>query len=59
MLGTGISIAVDFRAYAAQPDAELELLEGALLIADDARPGLDRSAVERQLDELAAGLKAG
>jgi len=58
MLGTGISIAVDFRAYAAQPDAELELLEGALLIAGDARPGLDRSAVERQLDELAAPLQA-
>src|SRR6187399_2450661 len=58
MLSAGISIAVDFRAYAAQPDAELELLEGALLIAGDARPGLDRSAVERQLDELAAPLQA-
>ena len=58
MLSAGISLAVDFSAYAAQPDAELELLEGALLLAGDARPGLDRSLVERQLDELAAPLVA-
>jgi regulator of sirC expression with transglutaminase-like and TPR domain len=58
MLSAGISLAVDFRAYAAQPDVDLELLEGALLIAGDARPGLDRSLVERQLDELAAPLAA-
>jgi regulator of sirC expression with transglutaminase-like and TPR domain len=47
---------VDFRAYAAQPDDELDLLEGALLIARDARPALDVSAVEAQLDELAEPL---
>jgi regulator of sirC expression with transglutaminase-like and TPR domain len=44
---------VDFRAYAAQPDDELDLLEGALLIARDARPGLEVAAVEAQLDALA------
>jgi len=47
---------VDFRAYAAQPDDELDLLLGSLLIARDARPGLDLSAVEAQLDELAEPL---
>jgi regulator of sirC expression with transglutaminase-like and TPR domain len=47
---------VDFRSYAAQPDNELDLLEGALLVAKDARPGLDRAAIELQLDELAAPL---
>lgn len=49
---------MDFPAYAAQPDERLELLEGALLIAADARPGLDRSSVVRQLDELAGPLQA-
>jgi regulator of sirC expression with transglutaminase-like and TPR domain len=48
---------VDFRAYAEQPDDELDLLEGALLIASDARPGLDRRAIERELDALAEPLK--
>jgi regulator of sirC expression with transglutaminase-like and TPR domain len=47
---------VDFRAYATQPDDELDLLEGALLIARDANPGLDPSAVARDLDALAAPL---
>jgi regulator of sirC expression with transglutaminase-like and TPR domain len=47
---------VDFRSYAAQPDADLDLLEGALLVARDARPALDRETVERELDELAAPL---
>jgi regulator of sirC expression with transglutaminase-like and TPR domain len=47
---------VDFRSYAALPDHELDLLEGALLVAKDARPALDRAAVERQLDELAEPL---
>jgi regulator of sirC expression with transglutaminase-like and TPR domain len=47
---------VEFPTYAAQPDDALDLLEGALLIAADAHPGLDRSAVRRQLDELAAPL---
>jgi regulator of sirC expression with transglutaminase-like and TPR domain len=49
---------VNFPAYAAQPDEALDLLEGALLIAADARPGLDRSVVERRLEELAAPLRA-
>jgi len=48
---------VNFAAYAAQPDAELDLLEGALLIASDARPGLDRAAIARELDALAEPLK--
>jgi regulator of sirC expression with transglutaminase-like and TPR domain len=48
---------VNFPAYAAQPDEALDLLEGALLIAADARPGLDRSGVERQLEELALPLR--
>jgi regulator of sirC expression with transglutaminase-like and TPR domain len=47
---------VDFRAYAAQPDAELNLLEGALLVAKDARPALDRAAVEQQIEQLAEPL---
>jgi len=47
---------VDFRAYAAQPDTEMDLLEGALLVARDARPGLDRVMIEQQIDELAEPL---
>lgn len=47
---------VDFREYAAQPDPELDLLEGALLIARDARPGLDAASVITELDALAAPL---
>jgi len=47
---------VDFRSYAAQPDDELDLLEGALLVAKDARPALDRASIEAQLDELAEPL---
>jgi regulator of sirC expression with transglutaminase-like and TPR domain len=48
---------VNFAAYAAQPDDELDLLEGALLIAADARPGLDRSQIDKELDALAEPLK--
>lgn len=48
---------VNFRAYAEQPDDELDLLEGALLIASDARPGLDPRAVEDELEALAEPLK--
>lgn len=48
---------MNFSAYAAQPDDELDLLEGALLIAGDARPGLDQGQVSRELDALAAPLK--
>jgi regulator of sirC expression with transglutaminase-like and TPR domain len=47
---------VDFRAYAAQPDHELELLEGALLVAADARPGLNPVAIAAELDALAEPL---
>jgi regulator of sirC expression with transglutaminase-like and TPR domain len=47
---------VDFRAYAAQPDEELGLLEGALLIANDARPGLDASVVLKEIEKLAEPL---
>lgn len=47
---------MDFRAYATQPDAELDLLEGALLIARDARPGLDAAAVRAEIEALAAPL---
>lgn len=49
---------MNFGAYAAQPDDELDLLEGALLIASDARPGLDPRAVESEIDALAEPLKA-
>jgi regulator of sirC expression with transglutaminase-like and TPR domain len=48
---------VNFAAYAAQPDDELELLEGALLIAADARPGLDHALVLDELDALAEPLR--
>lgn len=48
---------MDFGTYAAQPDDELDLLEGALLIASDAHPGLDRRMVEGELDALAEPLK--
>jgi len=50
---------LDFRAYARQPDDELDLLEGALLIASDARPGLDPAAVSAELDALAGPLAGG
>lgn len=50
-------VGVDFRSYASQPDAELDLLEGVLLIAKDAQPGLDRAAVEAQLEALAEPLR--
>jgi regulator of sirC expression with transglutaminase-like and TPR domain len=50
---------VDFHEYASQPDDELDLLEGALLIASDARPGLDRAAVVAELEALARPLGGG
>ena len=49
-------LAVDFRSFAALPDPALDLLEGALLVAQDARPALDREVIERQIQELAAPL---
>jgi regulator of sirC expression with transglutaminase-like and TPR domain len=47
---------LDFHAYAEQPDDELDLLEGALLIAKDAYPGLDPALVEADLERLAEPL---
>src|SRR5690606_9939013 len=48
---------VDFAAYAAQPDGELDLLEGALLVAGDAHPGLDHARVSREIEALAEPLR--
>ncbi|HMJ14171.1 MAG TPA: tetratricopeptide repeat protein [Polyangiaceae bacterium] len=47
---------MDFRSYVAQPDEELDLLTGALLIAKDVYPGLDLGAQKRRLGLLAAPL---
>jgi regulator of sirC expression with transglutaminase-like and TPR domain len=47
---------LDFRAYAEQPDDELDLLEGALLIAKDAYPALEPAEIEARLDALAEPL---
>jgi regulator of sirC expression with transglutaminase-like and TPR domain len=49
---------VDFGEYAAQPDVELELLTGALLVARDAYPNLDTAAQTRSIEELAHELAA-
>ena len=49
---------VDFGEYAAQPDPELDLLQGALLIARDAHPSLDLPAETARVDALAAPLRA-
>ena len=51
-----ILLGLDFHAYAEQPDDELDLLEGALLIAKDAYPGLEPAEIEAQLDALAEPL---
>jgi regulator of sirC expression with transglutaminase-like and TPR domain len=47
---------VDFSAYARQPDEDLDLLTGAILIAADAYPGLDQAELARRIDELAEPL---
>ena len=47
---------LDFHAYSIQPDDELDLLEGALLIAKDEYPALDSAEVEAQLKALAQPL---
>lgn len=44
-------------AYAAQDDAEMDLLEGALLLAAYEHPWLDATAVEAKLDRMAAAVK--
>jgi regulator of sirC expression with transglutaminase-like and TPR domain len=48
---------VDFERYCAQNDQELDLLEGALLIARDAYPGLDVAEQMRRVDALAKPLR--
>jgi regulator of sirC expression with transglutaminase-like and TPR domain len=48
---------VDFPGYAAQPDHELDLLTGALLIASDAYPGLDWNQQVEALAELSEPLQ--
>lgn len=49
-----LAAAVRFSAWAAQPPAAQRLDEGALLVAEIARPGLDHQKTIRQLDTLAA-----
>ena len=49
-----VAAAVRFSAWAALPPEALRLDEGALLVAEIARPGLDHATVIRQLDALAA-----
>jgi regulator of sirC expression with transglutaminase-like and TPR domain len=46
-----------FSALAARPDAEIDLAEGALLIADVAYPELDHWRSLRQVDALAAAVR--
>jgi len=52
----GYTSRVDFGEYAAQPDDELDLLTGALLVARDAYPELDVSAHVACIDVLAREL---
>lgn len=44
-------------AYADQDDDAMDLLEGALLLAEYAHPWLDRQAVEQRLTEMAAAVR--
>lgn len=46
-----------FAAFARQPDEDLDLVEGCLLIADLAYPQLDHQACRRRLDALAAAVR--
>ncbi len=48
---------MDFGAYAAQPDEALDLLHGALLIAQDEYPLLDLHAQAARIDALASPLR--
>lgn len=48
---------MDFGEYAAQPDDALDLLHGALLIAQDEYPSLDLCAQAGRIDALAAPLR--
>ena len=56
--GLGYTSRVDFGDYAAQPDEELDLLTGALLVARDAYPDLDATAHVANVDFLARELGA-
>ncbi len=47
---------MQFSEYAAQSDAQLSLLDGALFIAKDAYPDLDWTDQHKQLDDLARPL---
>jgi regulator of sirC expression with transglutaminase-like and TPR domain len=49
---------VEFREYAEQPDADLALWTGALLVARDEHPALDFDRETQRIDALAAGLDA-
>jgi regulator of sirC expression with transglutaminase-like and TPR domain len=46
-----------FVAYAALPDDQMDLAEGALLVADLAYPELNHAACSRRLDALAAAVR--
>jgi regulator of sirC expression with transglutaminase-like and TPR domain len=48
---------VDFDRYCAQNDQDLDLLEGALLIARDAYPGLDLESETARIEALTAPLR--
>jgi regulator of sirC expression with transglutaminase-like and TPR domain len=48
---------VDFHSFAEQPDAELDLVTGAFLIAKDAYPALDIAAQRERFEALAAPLR--
>lgn len=47
---------LSFSEFAAQPDDQLDLYVGALLLARDARPGVNWRAIDDQLTALAAPL---
>lgn len=47
-----------FAAFAALPDEDMDLAEGALLVADLAYPTLDHAAYHRRFDVLAAAVRA-
>lgn len=48
---------VELHEYVQRPDEELDLLQGALLIARDAYPGLDVARYASEIDRLAAAVR--
>lgn len=54
--GTGYTAGVAFSFFAAQPDTELDLVEGATAVARIGYPGLEARWVRARFDELAAPL---